>query len=241
MTRPAPPQPTRPPTLRRPRGGGGGWRVELRFTTRPLLQSRLPEWPLQPRALAARPCPCWMGRQQAPSLSGPHSFKWNWTKEWQTFGERLQCFYCPFSFCIPLFFSIFFLSPSFHLPFFLCPSTFKHWEHSRENVYQALFFGGTARRSLAKPRTRNRSTKELGRRAAPPERGSLPPYPGRGLRKPFLSAGRLPFPFGGCLLCELMTVIITSLSSFVISNPQPERGGSGPFGEMEIFIKQIAV
>lgn len=75
----------------------------------------------------------------------------------------------------------------------------------------------------------------------PRSAGLSPPYPRRGLRKPFLSAGRLPFPFGGCLLCELMTVIITSLSSFVISNPQPERRGSGPFGEMEIFIKQIAV
>lgn len=51
----------------------------------------------------------------------------------------------------------------------------------------------------------------------------------------------LPSPFGGCLLCELMTVIITALSSFVISYAKPRSGGSGLFFQIKVFIKQIAV
>jgi hypothetical protein len=45
-----------------------------------------------------------------------------------------------------------------------------------------------------------------------------------------------------CLLCELMTVIITSQSSFVINNPEPEGGGGWALWEKgKKFTKQIAV
>lgn len=116
--------------------------------------------------------------------------------------------------------------PSF---FFVCPSTFKHCKDIKENLFQTLFLGRPATLSLGKPPTGNRSVEERGP-AGGPERGL----------SPFFELARLPFPFGGCLLCELMTVIITSLSSFVISNPSLTKGGVDSL-EKYVFIKHIAV
>lgn len=147
-------------------------------------------------------------------------------------------FLLPLFFCISLF-SVFFFFLSF------CPSTFRHWEDTKENVYQTFFIGRSAMRSLGKPRTRNRSTEETCPGGQPLQpgfiRAPLPSFEEEAAKALPLYAGGLPFPFGGSLLCELMTVIITSPSSFVISKAKPQSGGSGLPCQMKVFMKQIAV
>lgn len=103
LARPPSPVLTRPATTRKGRG-----RDKSRASCQAPSSIQAPRVaPADP--LEARPFRGWKERQLTPSLNAAPFSKRDWKREWQAFGERMQCF------CFPFFFCIFFFSPSFHL------------------------------------------------------------------------------------------------------------------------------
>lgn len=178
------------------------------------------QWPLNTEVLprvSAKASNFWVERPQTALPQPPHSGLSKTEKgSSQTLVEdcKVIAVFIPFS---------------FHL-YFLGPSIFKPQRDTGKLVPNALLWSHLPRefwmhcgQEMDRPRT--------------PSCGSCWRF---GCGSPTLTGKPSPgnsLPSLRCLLCQLMAVIITSKSSFVIAN---QRGGR-LFGEMKKFTKQIAV